>query len=1234
MYCTLLIPYKRTQYMYKHLSTKLCCLIFIISLNNLFASDIRSFYEFDNIFDSVAYNSSLIQDRDGFVWLGTTNGLIKFNGYDKITYKESSDNSPAGNQISSVFEDSTGLIWFSVIGFGVNSYNKQNGQFRHFLHNPQIADSLSSNKNLWSNKLFTEDNDGIVWYGSANGLNYFNPKMNTFKKYTIKDIDFDYSIWCVYADRKGLIWIGTDHNGLLLLDPKTNELKHFVNDVNDPYTIGRGRVYSVLLDRNDKVWVGTSEGGLNLLNQSDDTFTRFTHNSSEPDSLANNNIYSIYEDEMGLLWTCGYYTHPSGIEVFDTSKQKVVKHITSDDTVNNSFSSNIIMGFCSDNLGGVWVIENLGDVRHFNPNKLPIINYIKGHSDQNLNCNFIVSIYEDKSGYIWFSSAGGVIRLERKSGEMNIYNKSSPLDCGLDSSFISTVLQDTTDRLWLTSGEGILNLFDPVNGKVIKQYQNEQIKQVARCFSESNTAPGVFWYGTEGDGLVKFDSHSGLFTNYKYHPNYKDSFTIDQIHYLLIDQHIIWLCSTGAGLGKYNELDDSIDFYRHDPQNNQSISSDSIGGILRASDDRYWVSTDNAGLNEFFPETGTFTQFGLADGFTTMTLNSIVEDDHGFLWISSDLGLFKFDPQIGKVIRLFTSGDGLVSDTFSIMPSSAFKSKDGFLWFAGNVGVSCFNPADFDDVSVSPLVHLTSIKAGHHQLGDNIAIENIDTIELNWRENFFDFEFASLNYISQTNREYKYFLEGWDDEWFLAKKKRFGRYTHLPGGEYTLRIMGSNSDGSWNIYGVKKLRVLVQYPFWKTWWFYTCCIILSLLVIILFVIYILKLNNQVSERKLAEDALRTSELNLQFTLNSIGDAVISTDKYGTIIQMNPVAEEFTGCTIIKAKSCKIDFLFNSCRGVGDGESDEYPIFERVIAHENSTSRSLDMCLVAKKGIPSQINAHGSVIKNTEGDVTGIVVVFRDMTEINALNEKIKDTQRMDAIGQLAGGIAHDFNNMLCGIIGYSELLESKLSINTKLKQYSHQILTTAESAAELTGKLLSFSRRGKAIDVPLNLHHEITETVLLLQRSINKTIEVKYELNASNDNLIGDPTELKNVILNISVNARDAMPNGGTLTFKTDIVFVGYEMRTTLDLPIGPNNYIRLCINDTGEGMAQDIQQKIFEPYFTTKEVGEGTGLGLSAVYGTVKDHNGAVIVESTLGLGTTFIVYLPVNYNDEYEYE
>jgi PAS domain S-box-containing protein len=261
----------------------------------------------------------------------------------------------------------------------------------------------------------------------------------------------------------------------------------------------------------------------------------------------------------------------------------------------------------------------------------------------------------------------------------------------------------------------------------------------------------------------------------------------------------------------------------------------------------------------------------------------------------------------------------------------------------------------------------------------------------------------------------------------------------------------------------------------------------------------------------------------------------------------------------------------------------------------------------------------------------VIVMFSDITqkhlaeeERQRLDEQIRQSQKLEAMGQLAGGVAHDFNNIMTSIQGNAQLLLMEDGMSEDASEMLEEVVKATKRASELTKQLLAYARKGKYQVVAVDIHESIREVVSLLHHSIDKLIDIRQDLQADRPMIMGDPTQLHGALLNLAVNARDAMPSGGTLTFATSMIMVDKDMCRKFGHDISPGEYLQVKVSDTGTGIDATVMKRIFEPFFSTKQTGKGTGLGLAAVYGCVKNHHGSVSVESEPGKGTLFTLFLP----------
>ena len=400
------------------------------------------------------------------------------------------------------------------------------------------------------------------------------------------------------------------------------------------------------------------------------------------------------------------------------------------------------------------------------------------------------------------------------------------------------------------------------------------------------------------------------------------------------------------------------------------------------------------------------------------------------------------------------------------------------------------------------------------------------------------------------------------------------------------------------------------------------------IVEVLAILIVLKLSlNLLKIASDSEEELRESTENLRITLESIGDAVIATDIKGNVTRMNPIAEKLTGWTIADAAGKPLPEVFKIVNAQTRKDV-ENPV-EKVLATGEIVGLANHTVLIAKDGIEHQIADSGAPIFDLKRNIVGVVLVFRDVTKEYQLQEQLNHSQRMDAVGQLAGGVAHDFNNMIGAILGAAEVLDKKLT-DPKALKFHGIIVDCAERAGALVEKLLAFARKQPESSSKVDVHEVINDSVTILSNTIDKRISVSVKNNAENTLVIGDPSQLESVLINLGINSSHALPEGGEITIETSNLELDphYCEQSTFDL--FPGAYIQIEFRDNGEGIPPEVLPNIFEPFFTTKEQGKGTGLGLSAVYGTIQQHGGSISAYSEKGEGSCFSILLPNSTGDE----
>ncbi len=353
----------------------------------------------------------------------------------------------------------------------------------------------------------------------------------------------------------------------------------------------------------------------------------------------------------------------------------------------------------------------------------------------------------------------------------------------------------------------------------------------------------------------------------------------------------------------------------------------------------------------------------------------------------------------------------------------------------------------------------------------------------------------------------------------------------------------------------------------------------------------------------------------QFAMEHLSDATYWMNEAASIIYANEAASRLVGFSIDELHEMKV-YDLNV-----DLDMTRWPaIWALLKAEGRRTFEARHRCKDGRV-LDVEITAHFLELDGKEYSCAFV----RDIGERKLLEQRLRYAEKMEAIGRLAGGVAHDFNNQLAGILGYAEVLRLKIGDQHEALELVDKLSHVVRVAADLTSQLLAFSRRGKFLVEAVDLHALLNEVVSMLSRSIDKRVSVVSALSAERAWVLGDPSQLENIFLNLGLNARDAMPKGGEITLTTKNVTFRTDTDPDRPADLGPGNYIAISIRDTGIGMDRKTQERIFEPFFTTKEHLGGTGLGLAAAYGTVRNHKGAIVVDSEPGCGSCFTLYLPV---------
>jgi ligand-binding sensor domain-containing protein/signal transduction histidine kinase len=752
----------------------------------------------------------ILQDRQGFMWFGTEDGLNRYDGYSFVVFRPDPGNPNSINDIwiNTLFEDSQGMLWIGTRQGGLARYDPQTGLFAHYTNDPLVQNSLSSN----TVNAIQEDNRGTLWVGTDQGLDRLDAATGTFKHFYLSpegiDAPLSDNITSIFKDTSGLLWIGTVEDGLKRFHPTTGAYRIYSHDPNISNSIASNRIYAIQEYRNGSLWIGT-DNGLDLLDTETEIFSHYAH-SGNPTSLASNAVLSLKLDRGGNLWV----GTNKGLDLFQR-QTRTFAHYQHDPSAQTSLSSNTVNAIQEDRGGILWVGTYGGSLNLYDHIQ-DVFQYYYHSSDPNsLSGNIVLPIVAAPDGIVWIGTYGdGLNRFDPASGKFRVYRNQPENPASLQSNEVWSLLFDSTAWLWVGTSTG-LDRMDVTTG-VFQHYRSvpgdpESLTpgEVHAIFKDSR---GGLWVGTQ-HGLNLFHPLTSTFTRITHIDGDPTSLSEDDVTTIMEDDAgMLWVGTFRGGLNRMDPASGEFVTYRHDPADRITIGNNSILSVFQDSHGRLWIGTAGGGLSRYDPITDTFDNFTTIDGLPNNVVYGIQEDEEGMLWLSTNFGLSLFDP-LGLTFQNFTASDGLQANEFSM--NSHARGLAGEMYFGGNNGLTVFAPANITSSGYLPPVTLLSITVGGNPLEIETPFEQVQEITLRWPENSFEFEYAALSYGQPEQNQYAYMLENFDEDWFYAGTERNGRYTNVPGGDYILRLKASNSDGVWNEEGIA-IRITVIPPFWQT----------------------------------------------------------------------------------------------------------------------------------------------------------------------------------------------------------------------------------------------------------------------------------------------------------------------------------------------------------------------------------------------------------------------------------
>jgi len=777
---------------------------------------------------------SMLQDSQGFMWFGTEYGLNKYDGYTFTVYKHDPEepNSLSGNWVSALLEDDSGTLWIGTSDGGLNRYDRKLDQFTHYRNDPENPSSLSDDEIT----AIHQDGDGVLWIGTggggldrvalseAEGSDQENERFDHYQHDPDDPISLSSNaVSVIYEDREGMLWVGTEEGGLNAFERENERWWHYATDPSDPHSLSHNQITAISEDQSGALWVGTGGGGLSRLDLSkaegfdpeNERFNLYQHDPDDPESLSSDDIEAIYLDREGVLWIG---TYSGGLNRFEPEKETFA-HYQNTPSDPKSLSSNTVLSIFQDLEGVLWFGTIGGGVNKLEAGWKNFALYQNDPDNpKSLGDNMVRAFYEDREGNLWIGTMfGGVDRFDRETGNWRHYRNDPDGPGSLSNNFVSAIYRDSSDTLWIGTASG-LDRYDPET-EAFTRYQADTADTPGSLSNNVRTIyegqEGDFWIGTKG-GLYRFNRQEESWDHiYYYDPGDPHGPSDNWVFTFLEDRAgRIWVGTLGGGLYHFDPDMEKFRHYQSDPGDTNSLSNNVVVSIVQDREGTLWVGT-GGGLDKFNPATETFTHYREKDGMLNDNVYCIVEDGGGHLWLSTNNGLSRFDPQ-RETFRNYDVTDGLQSNEFNSIACLMSNSEEMF--FGGINGFNTFFPDKIMENPTIPPVVLTSLVHGSEQVNFSHTVDSVNEITLMWPEDSFEFEFAALSYAQPEKNQYAYYLEGFEETWNEVSTRRYGQYTHLPGGTYTLRGKGSNNDGVWNEGGAL-LKITVVPPFWATWWF-------------------------------------------------------------------------------------------------------------------------------------------------------------------------------------------------------------------------------------------------------------------------------------------------------------------------------------------------------------------------------------------------------------------------------
>ncbi len=1138
---------------------------------------------------------SFAQTPDGYLWMGTEFGLLRFDGVRSVPWQPPAGSSLPDSQVRVLLTARNGSLWIGT-ATGLASWDG------HALTTyPELAGRYANG--------LVEDREGTIWVATSR----LPPEIGVLCAIRAghascegQDGSLGESVSCVYEDRTGRLWVATKR-GLWRWRPGSPTL----------YSPSVANVTDQCLseDADGAILLSTRDGLIRIVDGRVETIPLPAPGSQSP-------WKRMMRDRDGALW----------IATSDAGLLHVHRGRTDVFTGSDGLSGKLVRRLFEDREGNIWVatVEGLDRFRAF---------AVTTVSDkQGLSNPFVGSVLAARDGTLWLGTVGGLNHWDH--GQVTAYGEQgermasrpppartqqpSGLREHVPWASAATLFQDDAGRIWIGNRDGV-GYLDHDRFVALAGLPAGYVDAI----TEDNQAN--VWIAHREAGLLRWSADRGLERLRSSQPGRTEPpfrLAVDPV------RGGLWLGYVGGGVSYF---EDGRVRASYAPA--EGLAKGRVDQLRVERDGTLWVAA-NGGLSRL--KNGRVATLSSKNGLPCDSVDWMIEDDAHDYWIrtacglvriaGSELGAWVASVDRGEArqpplsVAVFDSADGVTdaSSVATFTPHVA-KSADGRLWFATQDGLSFVDPRHLLRNTLRPPVHIEQVIADRKPYAPNPDAAVLLRLPPLVRD--LEIDYTALSFAAPEKVRFRYRLEGHDGAWQDVGTRRQAFYTDLAPGDYRFHVIAANNSGVWNEAGAS-VAFSVAPAYYQTAWFRASTAALA--CVTLWVAYrwrVRALAERLQERQRAAEALELSEERYELAVAGSNEGIFDWDLREDRLYLAPRTQELLGLQVGEAWRLRREWqrelplhpddvgaLRRSLRAHLSGRTPDYDVEFRFLG-------SAEARWLRQRGVALR-DAQGRAYRMA-GSIGDVTDRKRAAEEMQRLQARLQQSQRFEALGSLAGGIAHDFNNILQAILAYGQRARQRMEGGAALHHDLDTVIAAGERGRALVDRITAFSRGSVEAHATVHVESVVREALRLIEGRLPAGTTLAARLQAGRAALIGDATQVHQVVMNLATNAVQAMHAGGTLSVSLVLETCNVARPASVGT-IHAGEWLVLEVADTGGGIAPEILGRIFDPFFTTKEIGIGTGLGLSLVLRIVTQMGGAIDVSSTPGRGSVFTVYLP----------